>query len=94
MKNTKLLGLGSIFALPPDALLGEKLGAVSALELGHGILGVSIRVESGQRVLTRECIDDVLGAITAGIALMERADTIPSLADLLEQERRGAFEVP
>ncbi len=94
MKNTKLLGLGNIFALPPDASLEEKLGAVSALELRHGILGVGIQVESGHRVLTRECIDDVLGAITAGVALMEHAETIPSLADLPERERRGAFEVP
>lgn len=92
MKNTKLLGLGSIFALPSTASLGGKLEMMSALELEHGILGVSIQVESGQRVLTRECIDDVLGAITAGIALMEHADTVPSLTDLLERERLGMHE--
>ena len=90
--NTKLIGLGGLFALPSDLSLGDKLGAMSAMELRCGILGASIWVEPGHQVLSSECVDDVLGATAAGIALMEHAATIPSLTDLLEEERLGALE--
>jgi hypothetical protein len=92
--NTKLIGLGGLFALPSDSSLEGKLRVMSALELRHGILGASIWVEPRHQVLTRECIGDVLEVVAAGIALMEHAETIPSLADLLEKERLRVLEVP
>lgn len=92
MINTKLAELGSLFTLPSDSSLGDKLRVMSALELRYGILGASIWVEPGHQVLTRQCIDDVLGATAAGIALMEHAANIPSLADLLAEERLGTLE--
>ncbi len=92
MMNKKTVGLGCLFALPSDSSLGDKLRVMSTLELRHRILGASIWVEPGHQVLTRQCIDDVLGATAAGIALMERAATVPFLADLLAEERLRMLE--